>query len=82
MFMICVYICPLDRGSVEDLVVAGVRVEGHYDVECTIGGGVGECEYHRAKYSRGDRPIRVLPFPLVLPCPQTAVNPPDNNLLY
>ncbi|KAL1264353.1 hypothetical protein QQF64_004708 [Cirrhinus molitorella] len=66
----------------EGLVVAGVRVEGHYEVECTISGGVGGWECHKAKYSRGDRPIRVLPFPLVLPFPQTAVKPPDNSLLH
>ncbi len=82
MFMMFVCICPLDRGSMEGLVVAGVRVEDHYKVECTISGGEGGREYRRVKYSRGDRTIRVLPFSLVLPFPQTTVNPPDNSLLY
>lgn len=41
MFTMCVYICPLDRGSVEGLMVVSVRVESHYEVECTISRGVG-----------------------------------------
>lgn len=41
MFMMFVCICPLVRGSMDGLVMAGVRVEGHYEVECTISGGEG-----------------------------------------
>lgn len=82
--VICMFvcICHLDRGSMEVLVVAGVRVEGHYELECTISGGEGGREYHRVKYSRGDQTIHVLPFPMVMPFPQTTVHPPDNSLLY
>lgn len=50
----CVYIFPLDRGSMENLAAAGVRVEGHYDVECTIGGeGSGRMEISQGKIQQG-----------------------------
>lgn len=64
---VCVYICPLDRGSVEDLVVTGVRVEGHYDVECTIGGGVGGWEYHGQNTAGEIDPY--VSFPFLWYCP-------------